>query len=560
MSPSLARGAQAVNGRTLCHDHAMHLEHIAVVNFRGITELRLDLESDTTVCFGENAWGKTTLVEALQSALGDRSITEADFHRLENDRHSIARHLGISLRFGGEPPRDWESAGWRDGRGAFHLVLHWAGHRLSRGRIRVDRVFLGPDGRELPLPEGDAALLADLVIKAHPLHVFHELRLAEGMLAPALAPELELHEAPDRAVRRIFERLLTVPHQVHPGELARGLEALQHLATLRPDLFQPGNPGFRRASDMADAPMLLQDGRSLGDLARRAGAGTRQVALLALVGAMLQAEMAWPKTAGVSPLLVLEDPETHLHPIQLATVWSLMEQLPVQKLVTTATGSLLAAMPSRALRRLVRRPRQTAVFPHPEARPLNPIDARRVAFHVRTHHAESLFARVWLLVEGETEAWLLPELARVQGLSFPLEGIHCVAFAQAGLAPLVAFADRFGIPWHVIADGDEAGQHYAAKVRHLLKGRPESRHLTLLPDQDMEHFLWRSGFAPVYRRAANQPPPPDPGTTIHQALKAHSKPGMALEVAEEAGRRGPDTVPALLRKCYATLMKLGERR
>ena len=33
--------------------------------------------------------------------------------------------------------------------------------------------------------------------------------------------------------------------------------------------------GLRRASDMADAPLGMQDGRSLADLARQAGAGMR---------------------------------------------------------------------------------------------------------------------------------------------------------------------------------------------------------------------------------------------------------------------------------------------
>jgi putative ATP-dependent endonuclease of OLD family len=179
---------------------------------------------------------------------------------------------------------------------------------------------------------------------------------------------------------------------------------------------------------------------------------------------------------------------------------------------------------------------------------------RRVAFHVRTHNADSLFARVWLLVEGETEAWLLPELAQVWGLNFPLEGIHCVPFAQAGLAPLLAFADRFGIPWHLIADGDDAGRHYVAKTRRLLHGRLEARHLTALPDVDLEHFLWREGYEGVFRKAAG---PVAPGasvsTVIHQALRACSKPGMALEVAEAAGSRGPACVPALLAKLFSIL-------
>jgi len=307
-------------------------------------------------------------------------------------------------------------------------------------------------------------------------------------------------------------------------------------------------------------PLTVHDGRSLADLAQHAGAGMRQVALLALMGAMLQAEAEAPRAEGAQPILVLEDPETHLHPIQLATAWNLVSQLPVQKLVTTASGSLMAGVPMRSLRRLVRRISDTVVFPDPDGPAMHLTEARRVAFHVRTHNADSLFARVWLLVEGETEAWLLPELARVWGLGFALEGIHCVPFAQAGIAPLLAFADRFGIPWHLVADGDEAGKHYVAKARRMLHRRSETKHITSFPDRDLEHFLWRSGFDAVYREAAgHQGPGADTSAVIHQALRTHSKPGMALEVAEAAGMRGPDGIPPLLRRLFMTLQTLAKQ-
>ena len=536
----------------------MQLSDLEIVNFRGIARLRLQVEPDATVLFGENAWGKTSLVEALQSTLGNRALGEADFHRLANDRTTIARRMSITLGFRGEPPVGLEAAAWRDAAGDGRLVLQWAGRRLDRGRAKVRRLFLDAHGRELPLPDGAGELFAEQMRRDHPLFVFRELRLADGILAPALASGLDLHEDPEKAVGRVFERLLSVPHQVHPSELARGLEALKRVAERRPELFQAlqpaGEASLRRATDMAETPLGFQGGNALADLAQHAGAGMRQVVLLTLVGAMLQAEAGAPRGLGAQPILVLEDPETHLHPIQLATAMNLVSQLSVQKLITSASGALMAGFPLRALRRLVRRDSDTAVFPDPDEAPLSPTELRRVAFHVRTHNADSLFARVWLLVEGETEAWLLPELARVWGLNFPLEGIHCVPFAQAGLAPLLAFADRFGIPWHLIADGDEAGRHYVAKTRKLLHQRPEARHLTALPDLDLEHFLWREGYEDVFRRAAG---PVDPGTdasaVIRQALRAWSKPGMALEVAEEAGRRGPARIPGLLARLFSIL-------
>ena len=39
-------------------------------------------------------------------------------------------------------------------------------------------------------------------------------------------------------------------------------------------------------------------------------------------------------------------------------------------------------------------------------------------------------ARCWLLVEGETEYWLMSELSRVCGYDLASEGVACVEFAQ----------------------------------------------------------------------------------------------------------------------------------
>jgi putative ATP-dependent endonuclease of OLD family len=87
---------------------------------------------------------------------------------------------------------------------------------------------------------------------------------------------------------------------------------------------------------------------------------------------------------------------------------------------------------------------------------MNAEDSRRIAFHIRFNRASSLFARCWLLVEGET--WVINELARQCG-HFDAEGVKVIEFAQSGLKPLIKFARRMGIEWHVLVDGDEAGKN-----------------------------------------------------------------------------------------------------
>ena len=76
---------------------------------------------------------------------------------------------------------------------------------------------------------------------------------------------------------------------------------------------------------------------------------------------------------------------------------------------------------------------------------------RKITYHVRLKRDDALFARAWLLVEGETEVWLLPELARMMGCDFASEGIRCVEFAQSGVEPLVKLANDLGIEWHCYA-------------------------------------------------------------------------------------------------------------
>lgn len=128
-----------------------------------------------------------------------------------------------------------------------------------------------------------------------------------------------------------------------------------------------------------------------------------------------------------------------------------------------------------------------------------------------------------------------------------------IEFAQSGLKPLIKFARRMGIQWHVLVDGDEAGKKYAATVRGLLNNDRELErdHLTSLPALDMEHFMYRQGFDDVYHRVAQIPAnvPMNMRRVITKAIHRSSKPDLAIEVAMEAGRRGVDAVPTLLKKC-----------
>ena len=198
-------------------------------------------------------------------------------------------------------------------------------------------------------------------------------------------------------------------------------------------------------------------------------------------------------------------------------------------------------------------------------------DLRHIAYHVRLNRAGALFARCWLFVEGETEAWLLPELAQLCGYDFPTEGIRCVEFAQSGLRSLLRLANDFGIEWHLLTDGDEAGRAYVTSARRYLKGRPVEERVTLLEEDDIEHCLYYNGYAALYQELAGAGTIGPRGrrmrekatSIITRAIHARSKPGLALAVLEAANREGSPGVPRQIRTLIETVVRLArpeERR
>ena len=220
-----------------------------------------------------------------------------------------------------------------------------------------------------------------------------------------------------------------------------------------------------------------------------------------LAGALLMSKGQREIDEYSRPILILEDIESRFHPTLLLNLWSILQLLPVQKVVTTNSSQLLSAISLKSLRRLCKQYYDVRCYSiHEKAFTVD--EERKIAFHIRMSRPDALFARCWILVEGETEIWLLNEMASVLGINLACNGIRLIEFAQFGLDPLMRLAIQLGISFHVLTDGDDAGKNYAAKVRNFVDSRNLSDHLSVLPHVDIEHYLYTSGFADVYQKAA----------------------------------------------------------
>ena len=550
----------------------MHLERVEIVGFRGINRLSLMLEQNN-VLIGENAWGKSSLLDALTLLLSPEfdlyHFVREDFWFPPGDVQGRERHLHIILTF-------------RENEPGRHRVRRY--RPLSNCWVPCDdgyqRVFYRLEG-ELADDDSVMTLRSFINGEGEALEVENIVELARHLVR--LMPVLRLRDA--RFMRRIHNG--TVPHSPqieitarqldflsrelvhHPqnltdGQIRQGLSAMVQLLEhyfAEQSSAQSRHRLMRRHSHDEQRSWRYLD--IINRMIDKPGGRSHRVILLGLFSTLLQAKGTVRLDRDARPLLLIEDPETRLHPIMLSVAWHLLNLLPLQRVTTTNSGELLSLTPVEHVCRLVRESSRVSAWRLGPGG-MNAEDSRRIAFHIRFNRASSLFARCWLLVEGETETWVINELARQCGHHFDAEGVKVIEFAQSGLKPLIKFARRMGIEWHVLVDGDEAGKKYAATVRSLLNDDKmlERDHLTALPAMDMEHFMYRQGFDDVYHRVAQLPMniPMNMRRVITKAIHRSSKPDLAIEVAMEAGRRGVDAIPTLLKKMFSRVLWLARGR
>lgn len=570
----------------------MKLARLAVENFRGIVDLVIDLD-EVTVLIGENNTGKTSVLESLNTCLS-RGLTrratpfsEYDFHLADDcSQPSDAPPIVLTMTFEESAEEEWPAEIDQ----VFDRAIQILEDNRKRLTFRVTSRF-DPATRDF------AVEWAFLDKAGSALPTARQPKLVSDL--QALSPVFYLPSTRDASHHFHAKSPFWSPFTKNPGldetrrqEIESQIEALNQsiLDTHAP--FKVVKASVSRTGSLV--PLAPRDAVSIEAVPARIfdilaktqvklacrtgaklpigqhGAGTQSLSVLFLFEAFLQSQLAAAYDKYSEPILALEEPESHLHPSAIRAIWTTLDALAGQKIIATHSGDLLAAVPLKAIRRLARKSGQVSCYRVKETT-LNDRELEQVRYHIREKRGALLFARCWLLVEGETDYTVLPELGLVLGYDFSLCGVCCVEVSQGGgPKPFVKVAEDLGIEWHLLADGDPAGDKYVKAARKLLAGTPESERVTQLTAPNIELTFWHSGYEAIYESAAgaNQrrdmvkspPGSPDyPKQVIGAAAATTSKPHMAYEAAKAAASKGPAGVPAELRAAIETAVHLAGR-
>jgi putative ATP-dependent endonuclease of OLD family len=558
----------------------MRLTKLHIQNYRGIKSLELDMD-ETTVIIGENNCGKTSILHVLRSCLsflksGARSapFEEFDLHFDSGAADpSTAEPIQITLTFeekvAGEWPTEIEQKLGGDG----GIIVLIPPDDKSRIQLRVTAQY-SPLTKELehfydfldsagnPLPSKNRGKLTVLQ-QMRPLFYLSALRDAAkefSKTAQFWSPFVKNSQIDPAKKAEIEEKLEEINSEIIEAhgtfkDVKVHLDKVNKLVNLGADSVVSIDAIPAKVFDMLNktqVSLMSSTGAKLP--INRHGEGTQSLSVLMLFDAFLKTELA--RRQGITnclPVVALEEPEAHLHPCAIRALWKTIKDINGQKIIATHSGDLLAVVDTAMIRRLYKEKGQTKVGAIPSGL-ITGRDKQKFDFLVQRTRAELFFARVWLLVEGETEAIIFAGAAEVLGIDLEQAGVRTVEYRQGDISYFIEAANGLGISWHCFCDDDPQGASDINKaVARLKNGSKQKNHITLTAGSSaIEPYLGRNGFLSVYESAGNpheltkltisKTDPQYIDAVCKKPIVGH-KPEIAHLVVEAMKTRGAASVP-----------------
>lgn len=449
----------------------MHLAKIEITNFRSLENLTVNLRPGLNVLVGRNNTGKTNLLDAIRHAIGPAGargealwLSRDDFHRTFIADAKAAETISITLTFEGlaDAQRayfyeivDFNVADLSKSKAILHFEASWP---EGKRQATIDRWGGGPSTDRTPV---SAQILESLSVTFLPA-----LRDAEAALAPGVRSRLALLLRD--MVKRVAGTTKTDIENIF-STANQELEKQQLISDVKTSLQATTKliagtdyaPSAIRASGVELDRVLrtlrvqMENG-PIDDLSAN-GLGYNNLLYMAVILEHLKVP-----DADECPLLLVEEPEAHLHPqLTMLLAEYLANQVPggttPQTLVTTHSPTLAASIPPSRMHVLFtdaskKGPRCNSIA----KAGMDEAEEMALQRMLDITRATLYFAKGVILVEGISESLLLPVLAK--RLNHDLAKLHVSVIPICGVAfetfSRLLHPDALGIPAVILTDAD----------------------------------------------------------------------------------------------------------
>jgi putative ATP-dependent endonuclease of OLD family len=313
------------------------------------------------------------------------------------------------------------------------------------------------------------------------------------------------------------------------------------------------------------AGIILQNATGIKLPLERQGSGALSLAVIFLYEAYLSVLIAEEFDKFATPILLIEEPEAHLHPSAVRLFWHFLERMPGQKIVSTHSGDIIANVPISKIRKIVGnsgpdRVKKISDFSFAST------EKRILKNYITYSRGELFFAKSWLLVEGESEQIFFETLLNADGF-LDKRAVRIIQYAQISAGVILKIANELCASWFLITDGDSQGQTNREKALALLpSGANDSDYIYTFNENTIEVYLMNSGFESFYhsklspqnsKKLTEPKTSPKYNESVYSAIKSSiNKPDIILEIVNNI-LSGLSSEPPIVQLVREKIKRLG---